>query len=294
MRLLKLTSSNPKFKTINSKKDLNIVVGAQLTKEQKKSINELGKSMSLSLVHYILGSSFKSKGDKKLKEYLSSYGSFNLSFLHLGKEYTIKKDFSQTDYYINDEKVNQTNYPKELNKIFLGDKDAKPQFRQIFNCFARRYSSDASYYGNILTQQGRPIEDYHQRLTNLALLHIDLALVEESNDIKNKLSKLDKAKSTIEEYRKALDNSNVNDIKDEILNLENQLQNFIIAENFDLLKQKADELTSKLNDFRNQIYYINNKLKRKESSLEDSEHTNIDIKKVENLFNEAKFFFEEK
>ena len=294
MRLLKLTSNNPKFRTINFEKGLNIVVGTQLTKEQKKSINGIGKSMSLSLIHYMFGSSFKSKADKNLKEYLSKYGTFILTFIHREKEYTIKKRFSQTDFYLNDEKITKTNYPKKLNKLFLGNEDSKPGFRQIFNCFARRYSSEVSYYSNILTQHARSIEDYHQRHTNLSLLDVDLKLVEESYDIKNKLSKLEKAKTTIKEYKKGLDSSNINDIKDKIQKLENKLQNFIIAKSFDALKKKADDLTSQLNEVRNKIFFNDNKLKRKEISLEDSKNTNIDIKKVEELFNEANFFFEDK
>ncbi|MBE7660125.1 DUF2326 domain-containing protein [Tenacibaculum finnmarkense genomovar finnmarkense] len=296
MRLLKLTSSNPKFNTINFKKGLNIVVGTQLTNEQKKSINGIGKSMSLSLVHYMFGSKFnlKIKADKNLKEYLSNYGDFILTFIHRKKEYTIKKNFSQTEFYLNDQKITQTNYPKELNKLFLGSKDSKPSFKQIFNCFARKHSSERSYYSNILTQQARPIEDYHQRHTNLSLLHIDLKLVEESLEIKDDLLKLNNAKKTIEAYKKALDSSNINDIKDEIKKLNNQLQDFIIAENFDTLKQKADDLTSELNKVRNQVFFNNNKLKRKEISLEDSKHTNIDLKKIEELFNEVNFFFENK
>ena len=296
MRLLKLTSNNPKFRTINFEKGLNIVVGTQLTEEQKKSINGIGKSMSLSLMHYMFGSKFnlKVKADKNLKEYLSKYGTFILTFIHREKEYTIKKKFSQTDFYLNDEKITQTNYPKKLNKLFLGSEDSKPGFRQIFNCFARRYSSEVSYYSNILTQQARPIEDYHQRHTNLSLLDVDLKLVEESYDIKNKLSKLDNSRKAIEASKKPLDSSNINDIKDEIQQLEDKLQNFIIAENFDALKQKADDLTSQLNEVRNKIFFNDNKLKRKEISLEDSKNTNIDIKKVEELFNETKFFFEDK
>lgn len=296
MRLLKLTSSNPKFRTINFEKGLNIVVGTQLTKEQKKSINGLGKSMSLSLIHYLFGSKFnlKVKADKNLKEYLANYGEFILTFIHRQKEYTIRKNFSQKEFFINDKKITQTNYPKELNNLFLGNKDSKPTFKQIFNCFARKYSSQTSYYSNILTQQGRPKEDYYQRHTNLSLLHIDLKLVEESYDIKNKLSKLEKAKSTIEAYKKALDSSNINDIKDEIKKLDTQLQNFIIAENFDVLKQKADDLTSELNKIRNKEFFNSNKLKRKEISFEDSKNTNIDLRRIEELFNEANFFFEYK
>ena len=150
MKLLKLTSSNPKFRTINFEKGLNIVVGTQLTKEQKKSINGIGKSMSLSLIHYMFGSSFKTKADKKLKEYLSNYGDFILTFIHREKEHIIKKNFSQRDFYLNGGKVTQTNYPKELNKLFLGSVDSKPSFKQTFNCFARKHSSEISYYSNIL------------------------------------------------------------------------------------------------------------------------------------------------
>ncbi|MCD4795221.1 MAG: DUF2326 domain-containing protein [Bacteroidales bacterium] len=296
MRLLQLTSSNPKFRTINFEKGLNIVVGTQLTKEQKKSFNGIGKSMSLSLIHYMFGSKFnlKLKSEKQLKEYLSKYGEFILTFTHNKKDYTIKKNFSQTEFYLNGEKITQTNYPKELNKIFLGNIDAKPSFKQIFNCFARKHSNEISYYSNILTQQGRPLEDYHQRYANLSLLNIDLVLVEKSYEIKDKLSKLKKAEETIGEYKKALDNSNINDIKDEIKRLDTQLQNFIIAENFDKLKQKADDLTSQINEFRNKIFFNDNKLKRKEINFENSKNTNIDIKKIEELFNEANFFFEDK
>jgi hypothetical protein len=218
MKLLQLTSDNPKFNTINFKGGLNIVVGSQLTKEKKKSINWIGKSMSLSLIHYMFGSTFKTVTEKKLEKYLSKYGAFELTFIHKKIEYSIKKDFSQTEYYINEKKVLKTNYPKRLNEIFLGTEETKPTFKQIFNTFARRYSSDNGmiYYSNILTQQGRPLEDYTQQYTNLSLLDIDMSLVKKSFDIKEKISKLKKAEKTVKDYEKELDKTNIDDIKDEI------------------------------------------------------------------------------
>lgn len=292
MKLLELKSNNPKFRTIKFEQGLNIVVGTQLTKEQKKSINGIGKSMSLSLIHYLFGSKFKSNSEKKLEKYLSKYGEFILIFTHNNKTYTITKNFSQSEFYINNEKIAKTNYPKKLNEIFLGRTDEKPSFRQIFNCFARRHSSEVSYYTNILTQQSRPLEDYHQRYTNLFLLDVNLTLVKQRYKVKNKLSKLDNAKKTIEEYKQVLDSSNINDLKDEIKELNTQLQDFIIAENFDTLKQKADDLTLQLNKFRNKIYFNEKKLKRKENNYENSKNTEVDLKKIEELFNEANFFFE--
>jgi uncharacterized protein YydD (DUF2326 family) len=294
MELLKLTSSNPRFRTIIFKPGLNIVVGSQLTSEQKKSINGIGKSMTLNLIHYMFGSKFKTKSELKLEKFLSKYGDFILTFIHNKNEYQIRKNFSQNEYYINNQKILQTNYPKELNNIFFGDSESKPSFKQIFNSFARRYSSEVSYYSNILTQQGRPLEDYYQRYTNLSLLGLEMELVNESQIIKEKLSKLDKAKTTIEEYKKVLDKSNINDIKDEIIKITDQLNNFHIAENFDSLKKEADNLTEQINDYRNKIYSLENKLRRKEKSFKNSKNTQIDLQKIKDLYDEANFFFENK
>ena len=253
MRLLQLTSDNPKFNTINFEKGLNIVVGSQLTKEQKKSINGIGKSMSLSLIHYMFGSSFKSASEKKLERYLSTYGIFELTFLHNNKEYTIKKDFSKTEYYINEEPIPKTNYPKKLNEIFFGNDAIKPTFKQIFNCFARRYSSENGmiYYSNILTQQGRPLEDYSQQYANLSLLGIDMTLVKQSFDIKDKISKLKKAEKTVKDYEKALAKEKALSLEDEInilyVALTRAKNNMIIFKKikssvFDILNMKPTQI----------------------------------------------------
>lgn len=291
MKLLQLTSNNPKFRTLNFKPSLNMIVGSQLTAEQKKSINGIGKSMSLTLIHYILGSSFKSDADKKLKEYLAGYGEFQLSLLHKSKEYTIKKDFSKPEFYINDEKITPKKYPEKLTELFLNS-NHPIGFRQIFNCFARRYSSEVSYYSNVLAQQARPLEDYSQRLTNLFLLGIDTSLVHKNNKIKENLSTLKKAEDAIREYEKALDKTNINDLKDEIKRLTEVLDSFIIAENYDQFKKEADQLTEHLNELRNIIYFTTKKLRLKELNFNNSENINIDTQKIEELYKEANFFFE--
>lgn len=59
-----------------------------------------------------------------------------------------------------------------------------------------------------------PLTDYPQRLNNLKLLHTDTNLVEEYHTIKEKISKLKKTKSFIQEYQDALDKVNLKDLKD--------------------------------------------------------------------------------
>ncbi len=294
MRLLQLTSSNPKFNSITFNKELSIIVGTQLSKERKKSINGIGKSMSLNLIHYMFGAEFKSPSEKKLEQYLSKYGQFELSLIDKDIIYTIRKNFSSSEFYINDEKVIKTKYRDKLKELFLST-ELDISFKQLFNCFARRYSSDKGmiYYSNILSQQGRPLEDYYQQFTNLYLLNIDMSLVKESFSIRDKLDKLKNAEKTVKEYEEALDKTNINDIRDERVNLETQLDSFIIAENYDILKNQADILTNQINEFRNKVFYSTKKLQTKKLNYDKSEYVDIDIDKIESLFNEANFFFKQ-
>jgi uncharacterized protein YydD (DUF2326 family) len=293
MKLLQLTSDNTDFKTLNFNPNLNIVAGLQLSEKDKDTINGIGKSSTLTLLHLMFGSKLDSKKPKeaKLKKFLKTYGTFYLTFIHKGKEYEIKKDFSQTDYYINDEKITQTDYPSKLSEIFL-EKGHDLKFKQIFNCFARRFGGD--YYSDPLRQQGQPLNDYYQRFVNLKLLNIEMDLVKEKFSVEDKIAKLDKAKSIIEEYQEALDTTNLKDLKDEFESLKKDKSNFIIAKNYDHMKIESDELTKELNQLRDKIQKIKNLLQKKEQNLLVSENINIDASEIENLYNEAFFFFDSK
>jgi len=293
MKLLQLTSNNIKFKTLNFNPNLNIVAGLQLSEKDKDTINGIGKSSTLTLLHLMFGSKLDQKKPKeaKLNKFLKTYGTFYLTFTHSSKEYEIKKDFSKTDYYINDEKITQTDYPNKLSEIFL-EKDYDLKFKQIFNCFARRFGGD--YYSDPLRQQGQPLNDYYQRFVNLKLLNIEMGLVKEKFLVEDKIAKLDKAKSIIEEYQKALDITNLKDLKDEFKSLKKDKSNFIIAKNYDYLKIESDELTKELNELRDKIQKIKNLLQKKEQNLLVSENIDIDAREIENLYKEASFFFDSK
>ena len=293
MKLLQLTSDNSKFKTLNFQSTLNIVAGLQLSDEEKKTINSIGKSLTLTLVTLMFGGKLDTKNpkEKKLKDFLSTYGTFYLFFEHNHKNYEIKKDFSKPAFYINDKKITQTDYTSELNKIFI-DKDSDLSFRQVFNSFVRRFGGD--YYSSPIRQQGMPLIDYNQRLNNLKLLHIDTDLVKENFKIRDKISKLEKAEEFIKEYANALDKVNLKDLKDEYKTLLEDKKNFIIAQNYDLIKQEADLLTVELDKLRNSVQKIKNLLQKKEVNLLASDSIDIDADEIENLYNEAKFFFDEK
>lgn len=293
MKLLQLTSDNHNFKTLNFNSTLNIVAGLQLTDEEKKTINSIGKSLSLTLVQLMFGGKLDTKNpkEKKLKDFLSTYGTFYLTFTHNNNEYKIKKDFSNPKYYINDREIAQKDYSNKLNKIFI-NKESNLSFRQVFNSFARRFGGD--YYSSPIRQQGMPLTDYEQRLNNLKLLHTDTNLVEEYHTIKEKISKLQNTQSFIQEYQDALDKVNLKDLKDEYSKLVEDKKNFIIAQNYDTIKEEADKLTDELNNIRDSIQKINNALQKKRQNLKASENIDIDTNEIAYLYKEAEFFFDDK
>lgn len=292
MRLIKLSSDNPKFRTLEFKSGINILAGRQLTKAEKQTYNGIGKSFSLYLIHLIFGAQLdKSKAkEKKIYDFLSSYGAFYLEFKHKGKEYVIRKDFSDPGYNINGEKITRKDYAKELRRRLIGGSiDSHISFKQLLNVFARRYGG--TYYSDILTQQGMPSTDYNQMYVNLSLLGIDTHLIQEKSKVKDKLNQLEKARDVIEGYESLLEESNIKDLKDELNALVEDKKRFIIAENYDKLKEKADSETEEINVLRNSVYEIRKKLLIKKKSLDQAEYIDIDIDKVLQIYDEANFYF---
>ena len=294
MKLLKLSSDNKKFKTLKFNDGLNIVAGLQLSNEDKETYNGIGKSFSLNLIHLLLGSTLdkNKQNEKKIFDFLSGYGVFYLEFSHRGTPHIVQKDFSEPHWFVDGEKVTQTNYPAELRKIIIGSMiDSRISFKQILNVFARRYGS--TYYADIITQQGRPVTDYYQMYTNLSLLGVDADLVVEKFQVKEKLNQLDKARKVVEGYQSSLEKTNVNDLKDELKDLIKDKDEFVIAENYDKFKERADKETAGINDIRNVVHNINNNIIRKSESLKQAAMTDINLDKVKKIYEEANFFFKE-
>lgn len=296
MKLLKLYSDNPSFKTINFNPGLNIIAGLQSSDKIKDSVNGIGKSSSLQLLHLLFGGSFeeKSASDKRLREFLSQYGNFYLDFSVGSTKYSIRKNFSESNFYINEEKIAKTAYPKKLNSILNANNNIKFNFKALFNIFARRYLPERNYYSGALTQQGQPSTDYYQILYNITLLGIDTTLIEKNKKLTEEISKLKKTEEILKKQKITINDTNLLDLKDEVLKLTEDKNNFIIAKNYDSLKSSADELTREMNKLRNVIYSVTKEANKKIDLLNASDDKVINLSRVNEIYHEAKFFFPEK
>ena len=292
MKLLKLSSSNAKFKSIEFEDGLNIVAGIQLSKEQKKTYNGVGKSFSLKLIHLLLGGSLKKKTEKEKKTYdfLSGYGDFYLDFSHKGETYSVTKNFSNNYYTVNDEKYSNTKYISFLRETLLNNSvPSEISLKQVINSFARRYGD--KYYNDAHTQQGVMENDYYQRLVNLYLLKMETSLVNRKCQVKTAISKLEKTKVALKDIKKQSSSSNLKDLKDTLSVLIKKKKAFSIAEQYDDLKSEADTLTEEINVIRSNIFSLRSDITVKNKSLSQINNIDIDIKGLERIYEEAKFFF---
>lgn len=296
MKFLQLTCDNTKFKTLNFNSGLNIVVGLKLSEDDKKTINGIGKSTSLNLIHLLMGGSFdpKSKSDKKFQEFLAGYGRFSLTFEVNGITYILTRNFAESETYINDQKIKKTNLPKYLTNLILGTNSPKEiSFKQVLNAFARRYDSGSIYYSDALTQQGRPPYDYYQKVVNLSLLGIDTELVAQKCSINEQITSLKQTQSVLNEQKKLVSNDNVLDLQDNLAQLIQDRDAFIVAPNYDKFKLEADTLTSEINNYRNELYAIKKTRTRKVRSINQSKSSDIDIdlQKIQSLYEQANLHF---
>lgn len=298
MKLLKLYSSNPKFKTITFKPGLNVIAGLQASTSKTDSYNGIGKSTSLQLVHLLLGGTLDSKkykSDEVLEVFLSGYGDFFLDFSVGTVNYTAKVNFSDKCYYLNEKKIGgSTTFSKHLKTTILKKPSDHITFKQVLNCFARRYMPSRDYYSGELQQQARPFEDFNQKLANIILLGLDPSLPKK---FKKKCDELQDKANTLKALKKANlteNESELRDLEDKLKKLVRDKNNFIIAKNYDLLKQEADSLTSKMNELRNQIFSNERNIQSKNQILKSSSDVkSVELSKVEDIFKEANFHFPE-
>ncbi|MCG3724731.1 DUF2326 domain-containing protein [Vibrio cincinnatiensis] len=296
MKLLKLYSDNPDFKEIIFEPGLNIVAGLQLSSLAKDTYNGIGKSSSLNLLHLMFGGSFdeKSSSDKRLQTFLSTYGNMYLDFTIGTVKYTIRKNFAENDFYLNEEKINKTTFPKKLSSLVSACTKFNMNFKPLFNMFARRYLPERNYYSGALTQQGRPITDYYQMLYNLTLLGLDTKLINENRNIAEQINNLKKTEKVLNSQKIMINRSDLLDLEEERERLTNAKANFIIALNYDELKREADELTQAMTVYRNQIYTNEKEIRKRVQTLEASRDEAIDIAKVSEIYKESEFHFPEK
>ena len=284
MKIKLLTSSDPRFQTLEFHDGLNIIVGEKVFKEdKKKTSNGIGKSLSLICIDYMLGKGTQSKEVSKLKKILEEHKiKLTLLFEHNDKQYTVERTYNKI--WLNDyEYKKESEYLDFLNSLV----DVEFSFRDVFSRFFR---TNKESYQSAIYQVTTSEKAYNNNRINAFLLGLDLEYLNKKKELKEKSDRLKSLIKDLSELQKEVDKEREFELLERLKKIEKDLESFEIAEDFNDLKQEADLLTEKIRDLRNKIAYFKREVRHKERIIKVNKQVDIDIELLKDIYAETKFF----
>jgi uncharacterized protein YydD (DUF2326 family) len=272
MRLIELRSNKSSFKTVRFKPNgVSIIAATKETNDPRKTYNSVGKTLTVALIHFCLGS----KANKEFETELGGW-TFSLEF-QIGD--TIYKS---TRSVLNQKEIdlNGTTYLlKDFNKFLEGKLFDIPKnskllsFRGLISRFIRFGEYSYVDYDTYIKKE----QEVTRLINNSYLLGLDTALVLKKAELREK-------EKNILELKKQLDNpefvslfgtENKRDIQIKIVELETKvdslktsISNFVIAEDYYQIKKEADKISNDLRVLKNKSTKVSNALSNIEKSLE--------------------------
>lgn len=291
MHLLKLSSNKDSFKTITFKeKGLNIIVGTKQDQSKgnnNKTYNGVGKSLVFHLIHFCLGSGSIKKYPKELSDFV-----FTLDFKIEDEFFTCTRSLKKQDEVIfNNEKLKVKDLQERLFKLCFGDFD-RPKYMTwvtLLSRFIRKYRQSYIQFDRFVPKE----LDYSMLLNNSFLLGLNTDLVIQKKELKEQeeaVSSIEKILKKDEIFKKYfLGSSDTQLDKDDLIckiqDLEQDLSNFKVAENYHHIELEADSVSRQKKKLENEAFILRNTIKNiEESESESYVIYNVD---VATLFNEA-------
>lgn len=275
MQLLSLRANKASFHPIIFKDGVNIIVGKQvapLVENDGNTYNGVGKSLTLHLIHFCLGSN---KIDS-LGVYLPDW-EFTLRFKIDGKEYYATRSTERQNVidFSGEEYTAQKMRMKMLELCFgLTENPTNMTWTTLFSRFVRRFRSCYATFDTFVPKES----DYSKILNNCYLLGIDTELIVRKKELRdqhslgNTTEKAIKKDPLFKQYYlgksdAALDAS---DLEYRIGELEKEISQFKVSNNYHELEKEADEKSFEKKALENKRILISNYIKNIEDSLKET------------------------
>jgi len=297
MQLIKLSANKSSFRTISFKPGLNIILARKSNpqdKDMKKTYNGVGKSLSIALIHFCLGSGSNKEFQEKLPDW-----EFALEIEIDGEKFIIKRSTAEQDII----RLNNKEYTPTEFREFMGRKlfylDAKPKFLNFRPLICRFMRPRKRSYVSFKCYEGD--ENNTTSLVNTSyLLGLEIKYILKKWDLKRELDKIDLLSKNIKKDKivknyfleKGQGDINIFDIKEKIRTVREDLNNFRVAENYQLIVNEANELSSQLDNLNNQLVILQDAVQNINESLKINPDISKD--KIISLYEEAKIKFDDK
>jgi uncharacterized protein YydD (DUF2326 family) len=273
MQLIKLSANKASFKTVNfNQTGLSIIVGKKENKKNldiKKTYNSVGKSLIIRIIDFCLASNSIEEFEKKIPDW-----EFTLEFKIEDSHYIVsRKTSEQGDLILNSKQISITEFRDFFSKELFNLKEKNSiSFRSLISRFIRpRKFSYNDCYSFVYKEQ-----DDIKLLNNAYLLGLDTERVIKKIKLREEYTKTDNLKKslkkdpTLKSFFKQETETEVSivNLEQEIKKLQNDIDNFIIAEDYTSIKLEADNISEKLRSVRNKIFLLQNSINNINKSIE--------------------------
>jgi len=272
MRLIELRANKKSFHTVTfNPNGINVIAAIKETEDQKKTYNSVGKSLTVALIHFCLGSNPNKEFETKLNDWV-----FYLDFQIGNDKYTVSRSTkNQKEIELNKKVYILKEFNKLLeSKLFRIKENTKYiSFRGLISRFIRNgedgYISNDRYIKN-----EQPLANL---LNNAFLLGLDTDLILKKAEIKEKEKNILKLKAQLNnpEFKAIFGTENKKDLEIKIVELEivikrykNSIDNFIIAEDYNSIRIEADRISNELKNYKNKATKLNIAISNIGKSLE--------------------------
>ncbi len=290
MRLIELRANKASFHTVSfNPNGISIIAAIKETNDQRKTYNSVGKSLTVALIHFCLGSNSNTEFETKLNDWI-----FYLDFEIGDKKYTVNRSTAnQKEIELNGETYPIRDYCKVLEKELFRIKENSKfiSFRGLISRFIR--FGDFSYVAyDIYIKKEKEIT---RLINNSFLLGLDTDLILKKAELKEKEKNILELKKQLNnpEFKALFGTENKKDLEIKIVELETiikrykkSIDEFVIAEDYDSIRKVADKISYELKNVKNKA----SKLSIAISNIDKSLDIQPDISKEQilKLYEEAK------
>ncbi|TCN63035.1 DUF2326 domain-containing protein [Acetobacteroides hydrogenigenes] len=298
MRLISLTANKDTFKPVYFTKEtgINLIVATQKNphkSDKGDTTNGVGKSLLIAIIHFCLGSSKKDGFKNQLPGW-----EFILKFKIDNKEYTSRRSTdNQGEIVLNGEKLILKFFNKRLGDLLfdIPEDVSELSFRSILPFFIR--PNKASYVD--AKDPNAVKKPFQIQMINALLLGLDLSLAEEKKNITQEKDRIRDLVKNLREDAFLKDffagkkdiSLTKQELHESIVNLEENLKSFKIADNYYEIKEHADRIKHSIEGLQNEIALVEIQIKNIDESLKIS--PDIKRENIERIYKEASVILKE-
>lgn len=276
MKLLSLKANQSSFHSIDFKDGINIIVGRQVAPHSENdgnTYNGVGKSLTLHLIHFCLGSRKMESLAKGIPDW----------------EFTLRFEIDGNEYYC-------TRAVNDQNKIEFCGEILKPKALQdkllelcfglkttpkdmtwttLFSRFVRRYRLCYTTFDSFVLRES----DYSKILNNCFLLGIDTELIVGKRELRDRQTAAITTEKAIRKdplFRqyylgKSDAELDVADLEYRISELEKEISEFKVSNNYHELEKEADDKSYQKKILENKRVLVSNYVKNIENSTRETD-----------------------